>query len=132
MIRKLRIKLILASMLSLLLVLAVILGIAGVLNYRKIISDADSILAILQENDGSFPSWTHTEGTAVSADARPKEDRRFSPELPYESRYFSVFLDKNGARDLRQYRKDRRGGYRNGHRLCTGRLPRRAFPGICG
>lgn len=89
MIRKLRIKLILASMLSLLLVLAVILGIAGVLNYRKIISDADSILEILQENDGSFPAWTHTEGTAVSTDARPKEDRRFSPELPYESRYFS-------------------------------------------
>ena len=97
MIRKLRIKLILASMLSLLLVLAVILGIAGVLNYRKIISDADSILEILQENDGSFPAWTHTEGTAVSTDARPKEDRRFSPELPYESRYFSVFLDKNGT-----------------------------------
>lgn len=97
MIRKLRIKLILASMLSLLLVLAVILGIAGVLNYRKIISDADSILAILQENDGSFPSWTHTAGTAVSADNRPKEDRRFSPELPYESRYFSVFLDENGS-----------------------------------
>lgn len=97
MIRKLRIKLILASMLSLLLVLAVILGIAGVLNYRKIISDADSILAILQENDGSFPSWTHTAGTAVSADTRPKEDRRFSPELPYESRYFSVFLDENGS-----------------------------------
>ena len=97
MIRKLRVKLILASMLSLLLVLAVILGIAGVLNYRKIISDADSILAILQENDGSFPSWTHTAGTAVSADTRPKEDRRFSPELPYESRYFSVFLDENGS-----------------------------------
>lgn len=97
MIRKLRVKLILASMLSLLLVLAVILGIAGVLNYRKIISDADSILAILQENDGSFPSWTHTAGTAVAADTRPKEDRRFSPELPYESRYFSVFLDENGS-----------------------------------
>lgn len=97
MIRKLRVKLILASMLSLLLVLAVILGIAGVLNYRKIIFDADSILAILQENDGSFPSWTHTAGTAVAADTRPKEDRRFSPELPYESRYFSVFLDENGS-----------------------------------
>ena len=97
MIRKLRVKLILASMLSLLLVLAVILGIAGVLNYRKIIFDADSILAILQENDGSFPSWTHTAGTAVAADTRPKEDRRFSPELPYESRNFSVFLDENGS-----------------------------------
>ena len=55
MIRKLRIKLILASMLSLLLVLTIILGVVGVLNHRKIVQDADSILALLQENDGNFP-----------------------------------------------------------------------------
>ena len=47
MIRKLRIKLILASMLSLLLVLTIILGVVGVLNHRKIVQDADSILALL-------------------------------------------------------------------------------------
>ena len=55
MIRKLRVKLILASMLSLLLVLTIIFGVVGVLNYRKILADADSILAILEENDGNFP-----------------------------------------------------------------------------
>lgn len=41
MIKKLRIKLIAASMLSLFLVLFVIGGIAGVLNYKKIVNDAD-------------------------------------------------------------------------------------------
>ena len=44
MIKKLRIKLIVASMISLFLVLFIIGGIAGVLNYRKIAEDADRIL----------------------------------------------------------------------------------------
>lgn len=97
MIRKLRIKLILASMLSLLLVLTVIFSVVGVLNYRKIVADADSILAILKENDGSFPVGKHQGDGFPSTDGSPKGDRRFSPELPYESRYFSVFLTENGT-----------------------------------
>lgn len=97
MIRKLRIKLILASMLSLLLVLTVIFGAVGILNYRKILADADSILAILQENDGSFPMSGHTKNDSVFLEEPPRENRRFSPELPYESRYFSVFLTADGG-----------------------------------
>ena len=58
MIRKLRIKLILASMLSLLLVLTIILGVVGVLNHRKIVQDADSILALLQEMMETFHSMS--------------------------------------------------------------------------
>jgi two-component system sensor histidine kinase CiaH len=97
MIRKLRIKLILACMLSLLLVLTVIFGAVGILNYRKILADADSILAILQENDGSFPMSGHTKNDSVFLEEPPREDWRFSPELPYESRYFSVFLSADGG-----------------------------------
>lgn len=96
MIRKLRIKLVLVSMLSLLLVLTVILGIVGVLNYRKIVADADSVLAILQEHDGSFPTGDHKGDGLFSIDGPPRDSRRFSPELPYESRYFSVFLTESG------------------------------------
>ena len=95
MIRKLRIKLILASMLSLLFVLAVILGVAGVLNYRKIVMDADSILTILQDNDGSFPVLTPPDNDLFIADERPRQEHRFSPELPYESRYFSVLFTES-------------------------------------
>lgn len=97
MIRKLRIKLILASMLSLLLVLTVIFGVVGILNYKKIVTDADSILAILQENDGNFPVGKHPEKDPFFADDHPRENPRFSPELPYESRYFSVFLSEDGT-----------------------------------
>ena len=82
MIRKLRIKLILASMLSLLLVLAVIFGVVGVLSYRKIITDADTILTILQQNNGSFPIGEHMGNDQPFMDAPPKGERRFSPELP--------------------------------------------------
>lgn len=88
MIKKLRIKLIAASMGSLFLVLFVIGGIVGILNYRKIVEDANQILAIMEENAGKFPQ-------KFSSD-RKDERPGMSPEVPYESRYFSVLFDKNG------------------------------------
>lgn len=97
MIRALRIKLILASMLSLLLVLTVIFGAVGILSYRQILTDADSILTILEENDGDFPVGDRQEGGSLLADGPSGGDRLSSPELPYESRYFSVFLTEGGT-----------------------------------
>ena len=85
MIRKLRVKLVFASMASLFIVLLVIMGSITVLNYSKVVADADSTLAILAENDGAFPEMP------------PKNHRPFSPELPYESRYFFVTLDEQGG-----------------------------------
>ena len=89
MIQKLRTKLIVASMLSLVLVLTIIIGAASVLNYRDITTNADSVLAILQENDGEFPM--------MMGKKPDKHDGQFSPELPYESRYFTVFLKADGT-----------------------------------
>lgn len=96
MIRKLRIKLIAASMLSLFLVLAIIICSITVLNYRKIIRDADQILSLLSANDGTFPK-TSARNPMDTPRSRPHADQlMLSPELPYESRYFSVFLGPNG------------------------------------
>lgn len=95
MIRKLRFKLVIASLLSLLLVLFVLFCAVGILNYRKTVTDADSILAILQENDGSFPIKDH-ENDGIPAEKPPRNAPVFSAELPYESRYFSVFLTEDG------------------------------------
>lgn len=63
-------------------------GVVGVLNYRKIVDDADRILEVLEENAGTSPKMFLGN----------KKDKRFgmSPEIPYESRYFSVLLDDNG------------------------------------
>ncbi|MGN1316414.1 MAG: sensor histidine kinase [Acutalibacteraceae bacterium] len=92
MIRKLRIKFIFASMLSLLLVLSVIFSIAGVLNYQQIVADADGVLRILAENDGKFP----LPEDEIRSEKPLKDNRRFSDELHYESRYFSVFFKADG------------------------------------
>ncbi len=88
MIKKLRIKLIAASMMSLLIVLLVIEGIVGVINYKKMVRDADRILEVLGENSGRFPHEFPID---------KKGGRRFmSAEIPYESRYFSVLLNEQG------------------------------------
>ena len=49
MIRKLQIKLISISMISLILVMSVILGAVNLLNYRQVVLDADRTLAFLAE-----------------------------------------------------------------------------------
>ncbi len=56
MIRKFRTRLIAAAMASLLIVLICIIGIAGILSYHRIVSEADSKLQLLAENNGSFPN----------------------------------------------------------------------------
>ena len=96
MLKKLRIKLIFASMFSLFTVLFIILGIAGVLNYHNLITNADNILQILVENDGRFPEPEKANQDRTPPQQPQGELHRLSPELPYESRYFSVFLDNDG------------------------------------
>lgn len=90
MIRKLRAKLVAAAMLSLLVVLAVILGITLFTSYQGLVSDADRILALLADNQGKFPT--------IEADFDWEElgPRHHSPELGYETRYFSILLDEAG------------------------------------
>lgn len=90
MIRKLRIKFILVSMFSMLLVLSVILGIVNVLNYDEIVHDADSVLALLNEHAGELPV------PVQAIDWQSAGDRYKSPELPYEIRFFSAVLDDGG------------------------------------
>lgn len=105
MIRKLRIKFIAASMLSLALVLLAILGGINAMNYRKTVSDADAILSVLASNQGMFPQrMPPAEGEASrkeplknsAMDSGDLRKRGFSDETPYESRFFSVLLDETG------------------------------------
>ncbi len=146
MIRKLRKKLIAVSMVSLCIVLFCIFGFVGLLNYQKMVSDADHTLSILADNDGTFPEPKNDEpdhagkspdakdssqpdpssqdaGSASSASdpsadkdpgnlknsgkigkpsdlPEPKQSSgnpKDSPELPFESRYFSVLLNSDDA-----------------------------------
>lgn len=94
MIRKLQNKFILISMLSMLLVLSVIMGSINIINYRRLVQDADHILHILSENNGEFPR----ERPHPPFPKEPKpHSRDMSPEMPYETRYFSSLLDRDGT-----------------------------------
>ena len=93
MIKKLRFKFVLAAMLSLFAVLFVIIGAVNVLNYQSIVSDADSTLYLLEQNDGKFP----IRDKRPFGQMAPNGNTHVSPELPYQSRFFSVVIDKSGG-----------------------------------
>ena len=89
MIRKLRTRLVVACMLSLLLVITVILGVVLMSSYQGVVSDADRVLALLANNGGQFPVLKE------DFDWETQGPRRQSKELGYEIRYFSVLMDQN-------------------------------------
>lgn len=113
MIRKLRIKFIALTMLSLFLVLGLILGAINVINYHNIVEDADRTLQVLQENGGSFPMGQKPPGQMKQEDnaqaVPPADSQGGSPgdrdemirkdregmhrETPYSARYFWVLFD---------------------------------------
>ena len=102
MITKLRIKLIVAAMASLLTVLTVIMGGVAWVNYHNIVSQADATLSLLAANDGVFPltQWeemlSDREDSPIPQQIPPQREEFFSPELPFETRYFFVRLDSDG------------------------------------
>ena len=96
MIQKLRVKFIIASMLSLALVLLVILGGVNAMSYQKVVRDADRILDLLSENRGVFPQQTPPDGRGGKPGPIPGFGHGFSPETPFESRFFSVLLNEEG------------------------------------
>ena len=91
MIKKLRIKLIAVAMLSLFLVLFIIVGTVNILNYKKLIREADNTLLILMENNGIFPKPDMHSGGGGDF------FKGMSPEKPYETRYFSVLMNEDGT-----------------------------------
>lgn len=122
MIRKLRRRFILIAMASVFTVLAVIMGTVNVMNYRKILTDTDHVMQILVENDGVFPKVTppdvkenESQGAGDISDTDEKAEGKESPdniqppeagkqkeqsltaETPYETRYFTVWMDEDGT-----------------------------------
>ena len=103
MIKKLQFKFIAISMLSVFLVLLVIIGSINVMNYRRIVRDSEKVLSVLAENNGEFPGrheLLNDYGVKDRKKLRFDDLRGFgdelSPEMPYESRYFTVQLNSNG------------------------------------
>lgn len=86
MIRKLKYKFVILAMTALFaLLLAIVTGM-NIINYTSVVKESDSVLSLLSQNRGKFP-----ETVGRPNDKLPP---KFSPETPYESRYFTVFFNK--------------------------------------
>ena len=93
MIRKLRMKLVVVAMLSLLLVLSVIMTWINVRNYRGVVERADNTLAMLRDRNAVFPR--EREKTEREEITRRYRFRQF----PNEARFFHVHLNPEGKID---------------------------------
>lgn len=100
MIKKFRTRFIHLAMSALLAVLALVIAGINIYNYHETREDADDLLRIISYNRGRFPE----EIVIPEEDQIPKDingSRRhgrkdlggFSPETPYETRYFSVGIN---------------------------------------
>jgi len=88
MIRKLRKKFILIASGAILIILAVVVVSINLVTYASTISEIDSILDFILDNNGHMPM-----------DLQHRENFLFhvNGELPYETRYFSLILDSTGT-----------------------------------
>ncbi len=105
MIRKLRRRFIATAMLAVMLVLLCLISIINVVDYRTITNRADVLLDLLVENNGTFPDFPG-KPLGNGAALKEKEDTipwngpdQMSAETPYESRYFTVRLSKDGSQE---------------------------------
>ncbi len=88
MIRKLKTRFILLAMSALLVLLSVIVAGMNVLSYTSVVAECDNILSVISQNKGMFPEMGFRPGD--------KMPPGFSPETPFESRYFTVMIDGDG------------------------------------
>ena len=82
MLKKLKIKLLITTVIALIIVIGVIVGSINIFNYRSVVKDADNILGAIMDNSGRFPN--------KPGHINPDFDINFTPESPFESRYFTV------------------------------------------
>lgn len=108
MIKKFRRRFILLAMLALFAVMVLIIGGINVYNFYEVAEDADSLLHIISFNRGSLPEVPIEPVQADRHDGfrghgRIPDDNfgRYSPETPYETRYFYVGINnETGEADL--------------------------------
>ena len=81
MFRKVRKKFVIVAVCSVFIVMLCILGTINIVNYTKVVNNADEIIDILKEGNGEFGNF-------------PGQD--FSPEMPFSARYFTVTLAPDG------------------------------------
>ena len=97
MIRRLRIKFILISGISIFIVLSLIIATINILNYKKVRDNADNITDVLYSYGGSFERFRPEEETIIPEEGEETEEgfippnrRGINEETPFDTRYFTV------------------------------------------
>ncbi|MBQ6844647.1 MAG: HAMP domain-containing histidine kinase [Agathobacter sp.] len=85
MIKKMQRKFVLLSMSAFLLVLAIIITGINIVNYNGVVQEADMLLSFIADDKGIFPIEPDKLGDRLPPG--------MSPEIPYETRFFSVVTD---------------------------------------
>ncbi|MBE5956380.1 MAG: HAMP domain-containing histidine kinase [Lachnospiraceae bacterium] len=94
MIKKLQTRFVFLTMSALFAVLFVIITGINAVNYNSVIEDIDRLLVHLSENEGTFPEFKREPPVKNDKTPRPF-DSYPSMETPYETRYFSVLLERD-------------------------------------
>ena len=95
MIKRLKKKFIILATASMLILMTVLVGIMNIVNYSSVVTEADAVLAVLSQPDAPF-------GNRSDIPDKPPQDIKdfiphgMSPEVPYESRYFTAIVTKDG------------------------------------
>ena len=92
MIKKLRIKFVIISMISILIVLSIIMFSINISNYQSVSNQTDDILNTLYENGGEF--FKNNEFPPKD-DIKDKDKK--NPEMMYETRYFTVKIKEDSS-----------------------------------
>lgn len=88
MIRRLKTKFVILVSVSLLLLLSSIVAGMNLINYSRVVEEADMVLGFLGQDRGDFPMDFEKPAGRLPPG--------MSPEIPYESRFFSVTIDGEG------------------------------------
>lgn len=91
MIKKLQRKFITITMTSLALVVFILLGSINAVNLYKVDKEINGSIKILSDNDGEFPKYR----SGIETSSEEKFGFELTPETQFQTRYFTVKLDKN-------------------------------------
>lgn len=98
MISRLKRKVIVLTAISLFALLVLIVSGMNIISFVSLTNESDDILAVISENDGRFPEGKIFPSFEQNGEQMPKNmPRRFSEELQFETRYFSVVLNLDGT-----------------------------------
>ncbi|MCF0145154.1 MAG: hypothetical protein HUJ73_01060, partial [Eubacterium sp.] len=96
MIKKLRQKFILLATVTMLILTFSLVGIMNLINYSSVISEAESVVDVVSQPNAPFFENEMQPGPSQ----KPINDfipRGMSPEVPYESRFFTAMISRDGT-----------------------------------